>query len=190
MIGYIVWPALAVACFVLAAKAFSKKGMPLSWGKRIAGVPAKVTGVFCVLVGLGCLGMAIFLVLDAAGYDPLGVDRRLSEARDKSQTLVILSEITQEVMDAQFETSTEPPSDVASLVRWLGRHRPGFLDERFVDREATTLRDPWGRELRLILGEGQMALASCGPNGTWEQGSGDDVVGHAVRIARREKPQE
>ncbi len=188
MIGYIVWPALAVGCFALAVKGFSKKGMPLTRKKRITGVRAAVIGVFCLLLGLACSGMALFLVLDAAGSDPLGVDRGLSEAVDKSRTVVILSDISCEIVEVQLETYTDPPSEMAALVGWLGSRRPGFLDKPFVGKDAGTLRDAWGREFRLILGEGSVALASCGPNGTWEQGGGDDIVGSAVKFISHEKP--
>ena len=39
------------------------------------------------------------------------------------------------------------------------------------------------------VGRRCLALASCGPNGTWEQGRGDDIVGYTVKFISQEKPQ-
>ena len=48
---------LAVFVFILGAKAFTPTGIPLTRNKNLQGVPGKVCGVVCLLLGA-------FLVLD------------------------------------------------------------------------------------------------------------------------------
>jgi len=181
MIGFIVWPALAIGCFGLAAKGFSKKGLPLTREKRITGMPAVVTGVLCLVVGLACSGMATFLILDSLGADPLGVDRTLGEFRDKAGTLSILSTIYSEILDVQHVTGLSPPREIPDLVTWIGKNRPAFLDQPFVDKQSGTLRDAWNRPLRILVdSKGALRLASNGANGTWDNGEQDDMMSSPI----------
>jgi len=62
MIGVILWIALALGCFSLAAKGLSGVGLPLTRGKNITGIPAKIIGVICVILGLACVGNLLFML--------------------------------------------------------------------------------------------------------------------------------
>jgi len=181
MIGFIAWPVLAIGCFGLAAKGFSKKGMPLTREKRITGTPAVVTGALCLLLGLACSGVAAFLILDSLGADPLGVDRALGESLDKARTLSILSTISSEIVDVQHVTGLRPPREIPALVTWIGKNRPPFLDQPFVDKQSGTLRDAWNRPLRILVdNKGALTLASNGANGTWDNGEQDDIMSSPI----------
>lgn len=181
MIGFIVWPALAIGCFGLAAKGFSKKGIPLTREKRITGMPAVLAGVLCLVVGLACSGMAAFLILDSLGADPLGVDRALGESLDKARTLSILSKIYSEILHARYATGSSPPREIADLVTWIGKNRPAFLDQPFVDKQSGTLRDGWNRPLRILVdSKGALRLASNGANGIWDNGEQDDMMSSPI----------
>lgn len=181
MIGFIIWPLLAIGCFYLAIKGFSRKGIPLAGKKRIHGAPAVAAGVFCLLFGLACSGVAAMLILDHLGADPLGFDRDLREAVDKAETLSMLVAISSEIRDVQLATASEPPREVLSLVKWIARNRPAFLDEPFVDKQSLTLRDGWERPLRILVDDkGVMSLASNGANGTWDNGGQDDMMSHPI----------
>lgn len=177
MIGYIVWPALAVGCFALGIKGFSRKGMPFTRKRMITGPPAMVTGVLCLLLGLACSGMAAFLILDDLGADPLGVDRKIRDLREKAENSMILTKICTEIIEVQYATESDPPREIPSLVTWLAENRPAFLDQPFVDKQSRTLRDAWNRPLRLLVDDkGALRLASNGANGTWDNGEQDDMM--------------
>jgi hypothetical protein len=57
MLGFILWPALALGCFSLAMKGFSAQGIPLSKSTFITGLTAQIIGIICGMLGLGCLGL-------------------------------------------------------------------------------------------------------------------------------------
>ena len=62
MLGFILFPALAVGCFGLAFKGFSKQGMPLTESSRLTGTPAIVVGIICLVLGIAFLGATCLLV--------------------------------------------------------------------------------------------------------------------------------
>jgi len=181
MIGFIVWPALAIGCFALGLKGFSKKGMPFTRQKRISGTPAVVTGVLCLLLGLAFSGMAAYLILDHLGADPLGLDRKLRDGRDKAQTVTILTTICSEIICVQYATKSNPPHQIPALLTWISKNTPAFLDRPFVDKQSGTLRDAWNRPLRILVdNKGALRLASNGLNGTWDNGEQDDMISSPI----------
>ena len=182
VISCVIWAILAIGCFVLGAKGLSKSGIPLTRNRRIVGVWGTLLGIPCLLLGLASLGMALFLILDATGADPTGVDRTIAQSLAQVRTTATATDVTMAIRDAQLATKTDPPLQMRALVRWLGDYSPQFFKNRSVDPKAATIRDAWGKELRFVTREGHLILVSCGPNGVWEDGGGDDISGPKIEL--------
>jgi len=175
--GFVVWPAVALVSIVLAVKGLLK----FKRKTGLMGLIARVMALLCMCFGLACLAMAAFLVLDATGHDPLGVDREIAELADKARTLKILSDFSMGIALVQSETNSNPPVEMASLVKWIEAYKTAFPD-RSIHMAPLTMRDAWDKKLRIVVLNRQIAPASCGPNGVWDQGGGDDIVGFPVSL--------
>jgi len=156
--------------------------MPLTRQKKIRGAPAVLLGVFCLILGLAFTYVVIVLVLERTGVDPIGTTQKMQGALDQARTLVILSDITEEVFAVQFETNTDPPLEMALLIKWIVSHRPGFIEKPFVNNASGSLHDAWGGEIRLVVSEKNVKLASNGLNGEWDNGNEDDILGYAIML--------
>ncbi len=78
-----------------------------------------------------------------------------------------------------FDPSQRPPVTLAELVQWMNEQIDISSDEALecVDVKKKTISDGWGRPIVLLSHCGCLcAVASKGPNGTWEGGTGDDIV--------------
>jgi hypothetical protein len=64
---------------------------------------------------------------------------------------------------------------MGAFVGWLAAG--GMDSESYIDYEARSIRDVWGNELVLVSEGGELVgIGSCGPDGIWHSGSGDDIV--------------
>jgi len=76
-----------------------------------------------------------------------------------------------EVNSAKFESGEQPPVKYPELVVWLQKHL-------YYDYSQEELLDAWGNQLVVVVSQaGTFAgLGSCGPDGKWGEGAGDDII--------------
>ena len=126
-----------------------------------------IIACFVVLVGL----VALFVV-------PMYSGLSAGHGHGNAKTETILRSLSNDICFARDFSNEEPPTDLPGLVKWLAANPDLRMHERgYVDIERNTILDAWGRDIIVLKSDGRLTrLASCGRNGTWEDGKGDDLV--------------
>jgi hypothetical protein len=91
----------------------------------------------------------------------------------------ILNDLYVATLAAAVRTGRQPPTDPVSFFGWVRQFAPEATDwQRFRGSGGAGIpNDAWGNPIRLIVYGGKLVgLGSCGPNGVWEGGKGDDIV--------------
>lgn len=76
-------------------------------------------------------------------------------------------------------TDDVAPSTPKAFMAWYAKHGVVTVDVEMSGEDYTNgrLLDSWNNEVRLIAMDGKLAaMASCGSNGQWDNGQGDDIV--------------
>ncbi len=122
-------------------------------------------------------GFVVLVVLVVLFVAPWYCDRPDYHGHAVARTQTILRSCCGYIRDGRHYSNEEPPTDLPGLVKWLVNAEIGIHETGYVDIERNTILDSWGREIIVLKSDGRLTgLASCGPNGTWENGKGDDIV--------------
>ena len=103
--------------------------------------------------------------------------RRLGRAERESMTMAKgdLQALAVAIAVTQREYQDMPAVSMEGLVDWLHEKWGKHLHD--VDYDRKVIRDWWDSPIVLVVEEGKLkSLGSRGPNGQWEDGSGDDIV--------------
>jgi hypothetical protein len=93
-----------------------------------------------------------------------------------------LEELVLATHGAMFETNQYPPTDCKEYAVWLlancGPARTHVeIGLVHYDPAKGLFLDDWEHPIVLVVdSDALVGLGSCGPNGRWEQGGGDDIV--------------
>jgi len=105
--------------------------------------------------------------------DGEGENRLEAQVRQKLGLLVAASEM------ATGRSNEFPPKEPREFAAWIKKWADGLEPTKYVwfDPAAGVFVDVWGRQIVLVAeGYAVVALGSCGRNGIWEDGKGDDIV--------------
>ena len=117
------------------------------------------------------------------------LDKDLDEAVQESETIVIISDISVCILQIHTSTDETPPLNMRALVKWIDSAQPKFRDEELHQGGTPVLKDAWGRELVLVIEDNHLRrIASKGPNGIWDNGKGDDILGSRIPRIRELLP--
>jgi hypothetical protein len=124
--------------------------------------------------------IAIMVVLVMCGCRK--IPRRASGVdSDVIFTQITLSAVKMNILKIGLITRESPPFDNELLLAWFVEN--GVPLHRFFI-EDDRLLDSWGNELHIIrVSPTAMQVGSSGPNGQWEQGQGDDILGDAIDLS-------
>lgn len=122
-------------------------------------------------------GFVVLVVLVVLFAVPWYCDLSADHGHDIARTRTILRSCCEDICDARYFSNEEPPTDLPGLVKWLANAEIGIHEAGYVDIERNTILDSWGRQIIVLKSDGRLTgVASCGANGTWENGKGDDIV--------------
>jgi hypothetical protein len=131
-----------------------------SWGVRAL--------LACTIMNGAPLGAALLSpVLVPSHYSYPRFPPGWSEARLRAvATAIVLREAN---------SAEPPPTSLAELVEWIASNVS--KEEPYIDYDKKSIRDAWRSEIVLVVEDGALVgVGSAGPNRTWENGRGDDIV--------------
>jgi len=114
-------------------------------------------------------------------------DTALNDYRNEAVTSVALRQLVDDLMMVSEESGTmqehdsaeldgrrELPLDNQALLRYC--EMMGIPIPYGLQVHDEMLHDAWGRRLHVLAVDGGWAVGSCGPDGVWDEGEGDDIV--------------
>lgn len=91
------------------------------------------------------------------------------------KTKNILSSVCLLVQLGEDNAKEEPPIKLPDLVIWIKNNVSD--DESYINYTDKTIKDTWGNKIVILSHDGKfIGVASAGPNGIWENNSGDDIT--------------
>jgi len=118
--------------------------------------------------------LLIFICLGCGGGD-----KKIVEGKRRARTGLALYYVCRETFRISQDTGEPPPTLHKPLVLWLRDH--GAQWGKSVRVQDGLLVDGWGNPMHLVVEDGRLlTLGSSGPNGRWEEGTGDDILGPPI----------
>ncbi len=88
-----------------------------------------------------------------------------------------MARICKVILGVEDYSKQDAPTEMAALVNWLDEIYLTGTSFEGIDASRKTMWDLWGRELVLIVeNDVLVGLGTCGKNGIWEDGHGDDQI--------------